>query len=76
MGNMLYQSCDNKSTIKGSATAKPSNAAVSSSLSATKDVTKTLLKSTKILKTFLKPFMDVNYMDKFQLSIPKNNNSI
>lgn len=45
MGNMLYQSCDNKSTIKGSATAKPSNAAVSSSLSSTKDVTKTLLKS-------------------------------
>lgn len=45
MGNTLYQSCDNKSTIKGSATAKPSNAAVSSSLSATTDLTKTLVKN-------------------------------
>jgi hypothetical protein len=45
MGNMLYQSCDNKKIIKGSATAKPSNAAVSSSLASTTDLTKSLVKN-------------------------------
>ena len=45
MGNMLYQSCDNKKIIKGSATAKPSNAAVSTSLASATDLTKTLTKS-------------------------------
>jgi hypothetical protein len=45
MGNMLYQSCDNKNIIKGSATAKPSNAAVSTSLASATDLTKTLTKS-------------------------------
>jgi hypothetical protein len=45
MGNMLYQECDNKKIIKGDATAKPSNAAVSSSLASTTDLTKSLFKS-------------------------------
>ena len=45
MGNMLYQACDNKKIIKGSATAKPSNAAVSSSLVSATDLTKTLTKN-------------------------------
>jgi hypothetical protein len=45
MGNTLYNNQDKKSTIKGDATAKPSNAAVSSSLTFTTDLTKSLFKS-------------------------------
>lgn len=44
MGNSLYQASDNKSIIKGSATAKPSNSAIATSLKSTKDVTKKLAK--------------------------------
>ena len=44
MGNMLYQSSDNKSIIKGDRTAKLTNAAVTTSLASTKDVTKKLAK--------------------------------
>ena len=44
MGNMLYQSSDNKSTIKGSATAKSGHSAVATSLASTKDVTSKLAK--------------------------------
>jgi hypothetical protein len=44
MGNMLYQASDNKSIIKGSATAKPSHAAIGTSLKSTTDVTKKLAK--------------------------------
>jgi hypothetical protein len=44
MGNSLYQASDNKSIIKGSATAKPSNAAIATSLKSTRDVTKKLAK--------------------------------
>ena len=44
MGNMLYQSSDNKSIIKGDKTAKPNNYAVGGSLASTKDLTKTLTK--------------------------------
>jgi hypothetical protein len=43
MGNMLYQSFDNKNTIKGSGTAKYSNAATRLSLNAAIDLTKSLL---------------------------------
>jgi len=41
---MLYQACDNKSIIKGNATAKPSNGAIATSLKSTTDVTKNLTK--------------------------------
>jgi hypothetical protein len=44
MGNSLYQASDNRSIIKGSATAKPSNAAIATSLKSTRDVTKKLAK--------------------------------
>ena len=44
MGNSLYQASDNKNIIKGSATAKPSNAAIATSLKSTRDVTKKLTK--------------------------------
>jgi hypothetical protein len=44
MGNMLYQASDNKSIIKGSATAVASNARIDTSLQSTKDVTKKLTK--------------------------------
>jgi hypothetical protein len=44
MGNNLYQASDNRSIIKGSATAVPSNARIDASLKSTKDVTKKLTK--------------------------------
>jgi hypothetical protein len=44
MGNSLYQASDNKSIIKGSATAIPSNANIGTSLKSTRDVTKKLTK--------------------------------
>ena len=44
MGNMLYQSSDNKSTIKGDRTARPTNATVATSLASTRDVTNKLAK--------------------------------
>lgn len=47
MGNTLYQACDNKSTIKGDATAKPSNAYVAVSLKSSPDLTKSLTKNGK-----------------------------
>lgn len=44
MGNMLYQSSDNKSIIKGDKTAKPNNYAVGGSLKGSPDLTKSLTK--------------------------------
>ena len=44
MGNSLYQASDNKSIIKGSATAKPSNSRTDAPLKSTTDVTKKLTK--------------------------------
>jgi hypothetical protein len=45
MGNMLYQSCDDKSIIKGNKTAKPNNYAVGISLQTSPDLTKSLTKT-------------------------------
>jgi hypothetical protein len=44
MGNTLYNDQDKKSTIKGDKTTVPSNSYVTSSLQATSDTTKNLMR--------------------------------